>query len=101
MLAYHLVAFVYQKLLPSLREDIQRVPAVEVLLQSPPTRKYILESREHELDEVIKEQRESGMQSFTDSLVELVNKELIHPKVAQANANSPEEVKMRLRGINS
>ena len=28
-----------------------RVPAVEVLLQSPPTRKYIIEGREDELDE--------------------------------------------------
>jgi len=101
MLAFHLQAFVYQKLLPSLREDVQRVPAVEVLLQSPPTRKFILDEREHELDEVIKQHREDGMQTFTDSLVDLVNRELIHPKVAQGNSSSPEEVKMRLRGIST
>ena len=101
MLAYQMQAFVYQKLLPTVREDIQRVPAVEILLQSPATRKFILEGREHELDEVIKNNRDAGMQSFTDSLISLVNDNYIHPRVAMANANSPEEVKMRLKGISS
>ncbi|MFW6336093.1 MAG: type IV pilus twitching motility protein PilT, partial [Phycisphaeraceae bacterium] len=101
ILAYQMQAFVYQKLLPTVRDDIQRVPAVEILLQSPATRKYILDGREPELDEVIKNNRESGMQSFTDSLVQLVNDNYVHPKVAQQSAASPDEVKMRLRGITS
>ncbi len=101
MLAYQMQAFIYQKLLPTLKPDLQRVPAVEVLLQSAPTRKYILEAREHELGDVIKEQRQAGMQSFTDSLVDLVNRQLVHPRAAQAAATSPEEIKMRLRGIST
>ena len=32
-------------------------------------------------------------------LVELVEKNYVHPKVAQAASPSPEEIKMRLRGI--
>lgn len=99
LLAFQMQAFVCQKLLPSLRPEIQRVPAVEILLQCPPTRKYILEGREHELEEVIRNGKEVGMQTFADSLVELVEKEYIHPKVAQSAANSPDEIKMRLRGI--
>ncbi|MEM8783200.1 MAG: PilT/PilU family type 4a pilus ATPase [Planctomycetota bacterium] len=99
LLAYQMQAFVYQKLLPTIREDMARVPAVEILLQSPPTRKYIIEGREDELEKVIKDGRDMGMQSFVDSLVDLVEKEYIHPRVAQANAPSPEEIKMRLRGI--
>ena len=101
VLAYQMQAFVYQKLLPTLKEDMARVPAVEVLLQSPPTRKYILEGREDELDGVIKQSREDGMRSYVDSLVELVETGYIHPRVAQANAPSPEEIKMRLRGIST
>ncbi len=101
LLAFQMQAFIYQKLLPTLHKDIPRIPAVEILLQSPPTRKYILEGREVELDQVIKSHREYGMQSFTDSLVDLVEREFIHPRVAQANATSPEEVKMRLRGIST
>ena len=99
LLAYQMQAFMYQKLLPTLKEDIQRVPGVEVLLQAPPVRKFILEGREHELDQVIKTHRDSGMQSFNDSLVDLVEKQFVHPKVAQSSANNPEELKMRLRGI--
>lgn len=101
LLAYQMQGFVYQKLLPTVKEEIQRVPAVEILLQSPPVRKYILDGREAELEECIKGGREMGMQSFTDSLVKLVNDNLVHPKVAQSAASSPEEVKMRLRGIAS
>ncbi|MEX0655903.1 MAG: ATPase, T2SS/T4P/T4SS family, partial [Phycisphaeraceae bacterium] len=101
LLAFQMQAFMYQKLLPTIREDLQRVPAVEILLQSPPTRKYIQEGREHELDQVIKQNRETGMQSFVDSLVGLVEQQYIHPRVAQQAAPSAEEVKMRLRGIST
>ncbi|MBB6429275.1 type IV pilus twitching motility protein PilT [Algisphaera agarilytica] len=101
ILAYQMQAFVYQKLLPTIREELPRVPAVEVLLQSPPTRKLILEGREDELEKVIKDGREEGMRTYVDSLVELVETNYIHPKVAQANAPSPEEIKMRLRGIST
>jgi twitching motility protein PilT len=99
LLAFQLQAFVYQKLLPTLMPDVQRVPAVEILLQSPPTRKFILEGREDELPEVMKSHRDQGMQTFSDSLVDLVEKQFVHPKVATEVANSPEEIKMRLRGI--
>lgn len=99
LLAYQMQAFVYQKLLPTLMPDVPRVPAVEVLLQSPPTRNLILEGREGELEKVIADSREGGMQSYVDSLVDLVDKNYVHPKVAQSAAPSPEEIKMRLRGI--
>ncbi len=99
LLAYQMQAFVYQKLLPTLKEDMPRVPAVEVLLQSPPTRRYILDGREGELEKVISDNREAGMRSYVDSLVELVETNYIHPRVAQSVAPSPEEIKMRLRGI--
>lgn len=99
LLAYQLQAFVYQKLLPTLMPNVQRIPAVEILLQSPPTRKFILEGREDELPEVMKTHRDQGMQTFTDSLVDLVEKQYVHPKVATEVAASPDEIKMRLRGI--
>lgn len=101
LLAYQMQAVIYQKLLPTIREDLARVPAVEILLQSPPVRKYILEGREHELAEVIKDSRESGMQSFVDALVSLVETQYVHPRVAQAAAPSADELRMRLRGINT
>jgi twitching motility protein PilT len=99
LLAYQMQAFIYQKLLPSLKPEMQRVPAVEVLLQSPATRKFILDGRENDLPQVIKESRQDGMQTFTDCLVSLVETQYIHPKIAIANAPSVEELKMRMKGI--
>ncbi len=101
LLAYQMQAFIYQKLLPTIRDDIPRVPAVEILLQAPATRKFILDGREDHLPEVIKSNREAGMQSFVDSLVSLVDQNYIHPRVAQAAAPSADEIKMRLRGIST
>jgi len=101
MLAYQFQAFIYQKLLPTLIEGVARVPAIEILLQSPMSRKYVLESREHELADVIRQSKQMGMQTFTDALVDMVQKQWIHPKVAQEVAPNPDELKMRLKGIGS
>ena len=89
----------YQKLLPTLHENIPRIPAIEILLNTPIVQKYILEAREGELLEIIKKSREEGMIDFTSSLVELVENEYIHHKVALDATPKPEELRMRLKGI--
>jgi len=99
MLAYNLRSIVYQKLLPTLHEDIPRIPAIEILLNTPIVQKYILEAREGELLQVIKQSQEEGMIDFTSSLVNLVEQEYIHHKVAIEATPKPEELKMRLKGI--
>lgn len=99
MLAYQMQAFIYQKLIPSIKEGVQRMAGVEILLQSNLTRKYIMDGKEHDLNSVIRESREQGMQTFTDSLVDLVQKQYIHPRSALAVASNPDELKMRLKGM--
>lgn len=99
LLAYNLRAIVYQKLLPTLKPEIARIPAVEILLNTPIVQKYILEGREGELLDVIKQSREEGMIDFTSALVELVENEYIHHRVAMEATPKPEELKMRLKGI--
>jgi twitching motility protein PilT len=99
LLAYNLRAIVYQKLLPTLHENIGRIPALEILLNTPACQKYILEGREGELLTIIKQSREEGMLDFISSLVELVETEYIHQDVALAATPKPEELKMRLKGI--
>ncbi len=99
LLSYNLRAIVYQKLLPTLKEDVQRIPAVEILLNTPPVQKYILEGREGELLDVIRQSHEEGMVDFTTALVELVESEWIHHRVALEATPKPEELKMRLKGI--
>ncbi len=99
LLAYNLRSIIYQKLLPTLRPEIARIPALEILINTPIVQKFILEGREGELLEVLKTSHEEGMIDFTSSLVKLVESELIHHKVALQSTPKPEELKMRLKGI--
>ena len=99
LLGYNLRSIVYQKLLPTLHENIGRIPALEILLNTPAVQKYILEGREGELLQIIKQSHEEGMIDFTSSLLDLVEREYIHQDVALDATPKPEELKMRLKGI--
>lgn len=101
MLSQNVQAFVYQRLMKSIKEGVSRIPAVEVLLGSPVVLKYIEEGREIELGDVIKNSQQEGMISYHRSLVDLVQRELIHPKVAIELSRNPDELRMLLKGIES
>jgi twitching motility protein PilT len=92
-------AIISQILLPCLKEGVDRVPAVEILLANPGVRKLISEGREADLPSVIRACREEGMQDLTDNLCELVQNGSIDPKEAYKYAPSVEELKMALKGI--
>jgi twitching motility protein PilT len=98
-IAANLVAISFQKLLPTLDPNVKRVPVVEVMLNSPVVRKYIIEERESELNTVIRSERGTGMIDFNDFLAELVSKEIVSMKEALLASPNPEELKMRMRGI--
>ncbi|MCP4839111.1 MAG: PilT/PilU family type 4a pilus ATPase [Planctomycetes bacterium] len=100
LLAFNIRAIIYQKLLKTLRPDTTpRIPALEILLGTPSVQKYILEGREGELLDIIKQSHEEGMVDFTTALVRLVESEWIHHRVAMDATPKPEELKMRLKGI--
>jgi twitching motility protein PilT len=99
LLAYNLRAIIYQKLLPTLHAHIARIPALEILLNTPAVQKYVLEGREGEILELIKQSHDEGMIDFTSSLVKLVEENYIHQRVALEATPKPEELKMRLKGI--
>ena len=101
ILAYQMRAIVYQKLLPTLRPEIARIPALEILINNAVVRKYIMEGRENELLDVIRSQesQQAGMIDFNGSLVKLVADELIHLRVAMEVTPNPDELRMRLKGI--
>ena len=101
ILGYQMRAFVYQKLLPTLHANIARIPALEILINNGVVRKHILEGREGELREYLKsiEARQSGMVDFNQSLVELVEQEYIHMKVAMEATPNADELMMRLKKL--
>lgn len=92
-------AIISQVLLPSIREGFDRVPAVEVLLATPPVRKLISEGREGDLPAVIRASQREGMQDLTENLCKLVQDGWIDPKDAYKYAPNVEELKMALKGI--
>ncbi len=77
-----------------------RVPAVEILLGTPTVKEMILEGRTRELPEALEGGHEYyGTQTFNQSLVSLVREGLIDYEDALAAADSPDELKLALRGI--
>ena len=100
-LAFNLKAVVCQKLLPSIAEDADRVPAVEIMLATPIVRQYIEEGRDQELVEIVRSSERDGMQTFTRSLLKLIETEYVDPRVAYEAAPNPDELKMMLKGISS
>ena len=101
MLAFNLRAIIYQQLLATLREDIERVPAVEILINNAIVSRYILEGRDGELSDVIGSANQEGMVDFNNCLVDLVQKEYIRPQVAIDASHNPDELRMLLKGFRS
>lgn len=92
-------AIISQVLLPCLKEGVDRIPAVEVLIANPTARKLISEEREADLPSVIRSSQEEGMQDLTYNLCDLVNNGFIDPRDAYKYAPNTEELKMALKGI--
>ncbi|HZW07013.1 MAG TPA: PilT/PilU family type 4a pilus ATPase [Phycisphaerales bacterium] len=101
MLAYQMRAFVYQKLLPTMHADIARIPALEILVNNPIVQKFILEGREGELREYLKsvEARQQGMVDFNGSLLERVEQEYVHVRIALEASPNADDLQMRLKKI--
>ncbi len=94
-------AVISQMLLPGLKQEALRIPAVEILLANPIVKKLIREERESDLPSAIRACQNEGMQDFTESLRQLVTGEWIELKVGLQYAPSVEELKMALKGIRS
>ena len=99
LLGYNLRAIIYQKLLPTLHENIPRIPGLEILLNTPVVTKYILEAREGDLLSIIKKSHEEGMIDFNSSLAKLIEDEYVHQQIALEATPKPEELKMILKGF--
>jgi twitching motility protein PilT len=100
-LSANLAAIVAQMLLPSSREGIRMVPAVEVLICNSVVRNLITRGEDEKIAEVIRGSSADGMQDMTAALAKLVKEETVLRKVALENAPNRERLEMELRGISS
>ncbi|MBN2590625.1 MAG: PilT/PilU family type 4a pilus ATPase [Sedimentisphaerales bacterium] len=92
-------AIISQALVPCLLEDIDRIPAMEVLTINAAARKMIIEGRESDLPSIIRSSQHEGMQDITYELCKLVKEGLIDPKDAYRYAPNKDELKMVMKGI--
>jgi len=98
-IAFNMRGIVAQKLLPSIKPGVHRVPTVEIMTFSPTVRKLLLEEKDDKLPDAIRMSTRDGMQDFTMSLTDLVNRDLIDRAVALEVAPNTEALKMALKGI--
>lgn len=99
-IAFNMKGIIAQKLLPSIREGVGRVPTCEIMLFNPTIRKLVLEEQDEKLADAIRIGAEEGMQDFTMSLKQLIDDELIDRPTAFQVAPNKEALKMALKGIN-
>ena len=92
-------AIISQDLLPGIKKENPRVPAVEILISTPIIRKLIAEGRENDIPHAIRAGAGEGMQDITESLRILIEEEWIDYKVGLRYAPNEEELKMALKGI--
>ncbi|MBC8378534.1 MAG: PilT/PilU family type 4a pilus ATPase [Planctomycetes bacterium] len=94
-------AVISQNLLPGIRPDVKRLPAIEIMLNTPIIQKLISDERESDIPSAIRASQSEGMQDFTESLRKLIEEEYIDLKVGLEYAPNVEELKMSLKGIRS
>lgn len=98
-MAFNMKAIIAQKLLPSIKPDVGRVPTNEIMLFNSTVRKLLLEGGDEKLGDAIRIGKEEGMQDFTMSLRDLVEREFIDRPTAFEVAPNAEALKMALKGI--
>jgi twitching motility protein PilU len=95
-LSLNIRAFVSQRLLPK-RDGRGRVPAVELMLNSPLISDLIFKGDVHEIKEIMKKSREIGMQTFDQSLFDLYDAGVISYEDALRNADSLNDLRLRIK----
>jgi len=102
LLAANLAAVISMRLIP--RADGKgRVPAVEVMINTETIHDYILDPvKTVMINQAIAEGvAQYGMQSFDQSLMGLLQKDLISLEAALSNASNPTEFELRIKGIHA
>ncbi len=95
-LSLNMKAVVSQRLLRKLGTG-GRVPAVEVLINTPLMADLMLKGEVHEMKALMKKSRESGMCTFDDALFDLVEAGKISAEEGLRNADSVNDLRLKLK----
>lgn len=95
-LSLNMRAFVSQRLLPK-KEGKGRKAAMEIMLNSPLISDLIFKGEVHEIKEIISKSRELGMQTFDQSLFDLLEADEITYEEALRNADSANDLRLKIK----
>jgi len=95
-LSLNLRAMVSQRLI-AFKDRKGRVPAVEIMLNSPLIQELIFKGNVPEIKEVMKRSREQGMQTFDQALFDLHEAGLISYEDALRNADSVNDLRLQIK----
>ncbi len=95
-LSLNLRAIVSQRLLPRIDKK-GRIPAVEILLNSPLVSDLIMKGSLDELKDIMSRSRDLGMQTFDQSLYDLYSIGIVTAEDALRNADSFNDLRLKIK----
>jgi twitching motility protein PilT len=98
-MAVGLKAVLAQRLIPCVKKDVQRVPATEVLLNTPTVADKIRDAEDEDLPAVLHGSEGEGMHDFTTSIARLVEGDWVDLRVAERYAPNIDALRSKVRGI--
>jgi twitching motility protein PilU len=95
-LSLNLKGMISQRLIP-LKDTKGRIPAVEIMLNSPLIADLVFKGDVHEIKEIMKRSRELGMQTFDQALFDLFEADKISYEDALRNADSVNDLRLAIK----
>ncbi len=95
-LSMNLHALISQRLVPTI-DGQGRVPAVEIMINTPLIADIIQRGQLHKILDVIGRSQELGLQTFDQALYNLYNDQLISAEEALKNAESENNLRLRIK----
>lgn len=95
-LSLNLNAIISQRLIPK-KDSKGRVPAVEILINTPRISDIILKGNIHEIKSVMQKSTEQGMQTFDQALFQLYQKDMISYEQALHFADSQNDLRLMIK----
>jgi twitching motility protein PilU len=95
-LSLNLKGLISQRLIPKI-DGAGRIPAIEVMLNTPLMTDMILKGEVHEMKALIARSNEAGMKTFDQSLFDLYEAQKITFEDALRNADSVNDIRLRIK----
>ncbi len=95
-LSLNLKALISQRLIPKI-DGNGRVPAVEIMINTPLMSDMIFKGEVHEIKELIKKSNEQGMKTFDQALFDLYETRAVKYEDALRNADSVNDLRLRIQ----